>query len=128
MGCALLDGDCEGGTEAVMLGVTRAVTVAVADADTPRVSDAVGRLDGVTAAVADDVRVGDALGGHCKYSVCDDACVSLIEATVLLLPFMARSVLLNERVSQVLAMPADVQAAGGVQQPETCVQRAQVGG
>ena len=135
---ALPTGIAGGALVAVALGVGALVPEAVADgaaltvaddeADTPRVSVAVGQLDRVAAAVLDDVRLGVALGGHCKYSVCDDACVSLIEATVLLFPFMARSVLLSERVSQVLAMPADVQAAGGVQQPETCVQRAQVGG
>ena len=116
VGCALLDGDWDGGADAVMLGVTRAVTDAVAAADTPRVSDAVIAADGVTAAVTDAVAVGVALGEHIMYSVCVDACVSRIEATVVLLPSRARNVLLYARVSQVLAMPAAVQAAGGVQQ------------
>jgi len=102
-----LDGDGDGVADRVAV----AAGVAVPDADAPRDSVAVGNAEG------DMVALGVA---HAKVSVWLSADVSRSDATVALLASSTRSVLLMARVSHVLAMPAAVHAAGGVQHPVTC--------
>ncbi len=91
-----------------------AVGAAVADADAPRDSVAVGVVDAVCDADAVVVALGVA---HAKVSVWIVADVSLSDAKVALLASSTRNVLLIARVLHVLAMPAAVHAAGGVQHP-----------
>ena len=92
--------------------------VAVFDAETPTVSDAVvvGVPVGVSVGVTDGVGEPEQRSGKlCTRAEVRVACVS-----VMLFTSSTVSVLLIARVSQVPAMPAAVQAAGGVQQVGVC--------
>lgn len=94
--------------------------VAVTEAEAPCDSDAVMAdvPDGVDAGVTDGVGEPEQRSGKlCTRAAVRDTC-----ASVALLTSRTVSVLLMARVSQERAMPAAVQAAGGVQQVGVCAE------
>ena len=103
------------GGDAVGLTVGMALTVDDTEAVVPRDSDAVAVFVAVRVLVDVDESDGDGDAEHRRRIFVDDAAVSDTDARVLFAASRMLMVKLMARVAQLLAMPAAVHAAGGVQ-------------